>query len=196
MNDFLRCFVPLLVAVDAVGALPVFLALTEGITPSRLRVVIVQSVTTAVTVALLFVLFGPALLRFLGITTSDFMVAGGLMLLAISLMDLLRGEERQAEASADTLGVVPIGVPLITGPAVLTTSLLLEGLYGKGMTSLAVVMNIGLAGGVFALSRPIATFLGRTGTRAVSKVTHLLLAAIAVMLVRRGLMEIVRTAAP
>lgn len=187
MNAFWLCFVPLFVAVDAVGVLPLFVALTEGMDKARLRIVVVQSVITATVVAMVFLVFGPVLLRFLGITVPDFMIAGGILLLALSLSDLLTGEKKQGYTDLESLGAVPIGVPLITGPAVLTTCLLLVGLHGAWLTAAALVVNIALAGLIFMSAQPITRALGRTGTKTVSKVASLLLAAIAVMLIRRGI---------
>jgi multiple antibiotic resistance protein len=196
MSAFWLCFVPLFVAVDAVGVLPMFIALTEEIDPARRRAVVAQSVATAAVVALAFLAFGPLLLRFLGITVPDFMIAGGILLLAISLGDLLTGEKRQRQADPESLGAVPIGVPLITGPAVLTTCLLLAGLHGRALTAAALVVNIALAGLVFSFARPLTRVLGRTGTKTISKVASLLLAAIAVMLVRRGVFGVLALARP
>lgn len=194
MNTFWLCFVPLFVAVDAVGVLPIFLALTEGLDAKRLRTVIFQSVVTASTVAVLFILGGPALLRFLGITVPDFMIAGGFLLLAISLSDLLTGEKRLRATDVASLGAVPIGIPLITGPAVLTTCILLANTHGKLMTASAVVMNIVLAGLLFGFAEPITARIGRTGSKTISKVASMLLAAIAVMLMRRGIEQMILTA--
>ena len=190
MDVFWLCFVPLFVAVDAIGVLPLFVSLTDGMDKAPTRIIIYQSVITASAVALAFLVFGPVLLRFLGITVPDFMIAGGILLLAISLSDLLTGEKKQRQTDPDSLGAVPIGVPLITGLAVLTTSILLAGMHGTLLTAAAVVVNIALAGLVFVFSRPITQSLGRTGTKAISKVASLLLAAIAVMLIRRGIVDI------
>ena len=191
VETFWLCFVPLLVAVDAVGVLPIFLSLTEDLEPRRVRAVVLQSVLTASAVALIFVVLGPAMLGFLGITVPDFMIAGGSLLFAISLSDLLTGEKRQRHADPDSLGAVPVGVPLIAGPAVLTTCIVLAHAHGKTVTAVAVVLNVVMAGAVFWFARPIGAALGRTGTKTVSKVASLLLAAIAVMLVRRGVQAIV-----
>lgn len=190
MKEFWLCFVPLFVAVDAFGVLPLYAALTEGMERARRKKVLVDSVATASSVAVVFLWFGPALLRFLGISVPDFMVAGGILLLAISLSDLLTGEKRLRQADSESLGAVPIGVPLITGPAVLTTCILLGGMHGRAMTTVAVVVNIALAGLTFLLAEPITRALGRNGTKTASKLASLLLAAIAVMLVRKGVMGI------
>jgi len=82
---------------------------------------------------------------------------------------------------------VPIGVPLITGPAVLTTSLLLINEHSIFITAAAISVNILIAGGVFYFAPFINRVLGKTGSKTVSKITSLLLAAIGVMIVRRGI---------
>ncbi len=186
MDEFWKCAVPLFVAVDAIGLLPIFIALTEGVERIRVRRIILQSVITAGSVAVLFVLAGPAVLQFLGITVPDFMMAGGLLLLVISLSDILTGEKRQRKPDPESLGAVPIGVPLICGPAVLATCLLLSSTHGMRLTTLALLLNIAFAGIVFLFARPLTAVLGRTGSKTISKVASLLLAAIAVMLIRKG----------
>lgn len=187
MKAFLLCFVPLFVAVDAVGVLPLFLGLTHGVEPRRLRPIILQSVLTAGAVALLFVGAGPAVMRLLGITPADFMVAGGALLFAMSLADLVGAGKSARRLDPDSLGAVPLGVPLITGPAVLTTIVLLVDQHGMWPTALAVVANVLIAGGVFRFAELINRLLGKAGTNIVSKLASLLLAAIAVMMVRKGL---------
>lgn len=186
MDAFWLCAVPLFVAVDAIGVLPMFISLTEGVDRTRVRKIILQSMLTAGSVAVVFVLAGPAVLSFLGITVPDFMMAGGLLLLVISLSDILTGEKRQRKPDAESLGAVPIGVPLICGPAVLATCLLLSSTHGKMITTVALLLNILLAGLVFLFARPLTAVLGRTGSKTISKVASLLLAAIAVMLIRKG----------
>ncbi|MGQ9663302.1 MAG: MarC family protein [Kiritimatiellia bacterium] len=187
MKNFWLCFVPLFVAVDVLGTLPLFLSLTEGLDPLRVRRVLVQSLITALVVALAFVAIGRGVLTLLGMTVADFMIGGGLLLFAFSLNDLFTTiEKSQRSVESDSLGAVPLGVPLMVGPAVLTTSLLLVGNHGALLTSLALVANIGIAGMVFALAGPIHRLLGRAGSRALSKLASILLASIAVMMVRRG----------
>lgn len=187
MKDFWLCFVPIFVAVDAIGVLPIFLGLTNGLTPQKTRRIVYQSVLTAAVVALLFIAAGTWLLRLLGITIADFMIAGGLMLLAISLSDMLTMEKNRRMVDPASLGSVPLGVPLITGPAVLATSILLLSEHQTLLVSAAVVINILLAGIVFSCAPFIDRILGRSGAKAVSKVASMLLAAIAVMIVRKGI---------
>ena len=187
MEAFWLCFFPMFVAVDAVGILPLFMHLTEGVDPRAVRRIIVQSMVTALAVALAFLAVGQWVFHYLGITVADFLIAGGILLFTISLSDVIAVEKRVAQVDADSLGAVPIGVPLIVGPAVLTTIFVLVGEYGIVPTVTATVVNIGIAGAVFWLSGPIHRILGRSGSRALSKLAGILLAAIAVMMVRKGL---------
>jgi multiple antibiotic resistance protein len=190
MKTFLLCFVPLFVAVDAIGVLPIFLGLTQGSSPAQLRRIIFKSMITAALVALLFVAGGPQVLRLLGITIADFMVAGGVLLFVISIAELLKTGRTSPRIDTESLGTVPLGVPLITGPAVLTTSMLLVDLHGLAYTSAAVVANVLLAGIIFSGAQFINKLIGATGASIISKVAHLLLGAIAVMMVRKGLVSL------
>lgn len=186
MTDFLLCFVPLFVAVDPIGILPMYMNLTRGVEKNRLRRLLAQSIATALIVALGFLAIGKLVLYYLGISIADFMVAGGLLLFVLALSDLLTSEKRQRRVDPDSLGPVPIGVPLIVGPAVLTTGMLLMDQYGKLIAMSATAANVLLAGLVFAASGFFHRLLGRTGAQIVSKLASLLMAAIAVMMVRKG----------
>ena len=187
MKAFWLCFVPLFVAVDAVGVLPMFMSFTLDLNSQKVRRIVYQSVLTATIVALVFLAVGKLILELLGITVADFMVAGGILLFVISISDLLTGEKIQRKVDIESLGAVPLGVPLITGPAVLTTSILLVNEHGFFMTASAIVINILIAGAVFLFAEPINSFLGNAGSKTLSKIASLLLASIAVMIVRKGI---------
>ena len=188
MKEFWICFVPLFVAVDAVGVLPIFLGLSRDLNSRDRSGLIVKSVISATLVAELFILFGKDLLEALGITMADFMVAGGAVLFFMSIGDLVRLGSRVEGAGQDDWGVVPLGVPLIAGPAVLTTAVLQREIHGLWLAMGAMAANTLLAGVVFWLAKPINRILGQTGAKIVSKIASLFLAAIGVMLVRRGVM--------
>ena len=187
MNKFWLCFIALLVAVDAIGVLPVFMSLTGGFDRRSVRRIIWQSVLTALAVAMVFLAVGPNLLRLLHIERQDFMIAGGTLLFIISLAEILEYDHGRKRVDPETVGAVPLGVPLIVGPAVLTTSLLLIHEHGAFPAVAAVVVNVGLAGAVFWSSGHIYRILGKAGTKTVSKLASLLLAAIGVMIVRSGI---------
>lgn len=188
MKTFLLCFIPLFVAVDAVGVLPIFISFTQGLNRDKIRKIILQSVVTATVVALAFIAAGKFILGLLNITVADFMIAGGTLLFAISLSDMLSMEKKHRTVDCDSVGAVPIGVPLIVGPAVLTTALLLMGQYGAGKTMFAAFLNILFAGAVFLAAPAIYSVLGKAGAKTISKIASLILASIGVMMVRKGIM--------
>jgi len=187
MKSFGLCFIPLFVAVDAIGVLPLFMNLTEDIEQSKIKKIIIQSMITALIVALAFIAVGTATLKLLGISVADFMIAGGTLLFVISIRDLLSTEKKNYAIDLESMGAVPIGVPLITGPAVLTTSMLLINEHSLFITSLAIITNILIAGAIFFMAPLINRIIGKTGSKTVSKITSLLLAAIGVMIIRRGI---------
>jgi multiple antibiotic resistance protein len=190
MHDFLLAFVSIFVAVDALGVLPIFMGLTDDLEPPVRRRIILQSLVTALAVAVGFIFLGDTIFRFMGILPQDFMVAGGVLLLVIATLDLVT-DSKYSQRHVETIGAVPIGMPLIVGPATLTTCLMMVSAYGILPTVTSVVVNIGLAGLIFSAAGVITRVLGKAGSRALSKVASLILAAIAVMMVRRGLTALI-----
>lgn len=189
LNDILLVFIPMFFTVDPIGILPIFASLTQGLSAQEKRQIIFQSLMTASIVAVAFIFLGKVIFHFLGITMGDFMVAGGVILFCLAMIDLTtQGETRKGNASE--LGAVPIGTPLVVGPAVLTISLMLVSVHGLLITLTALFLNLALVGLVFIFSDTLMRLLGSAGSRAMSKVMMLLLAAIGVMMVRRGIVEI------
>lgn len=186
MRQFWLCFVPIFVAVDVIGTMPIYLGMIEGIEERKVRRILVQSVVTALVVALAFLFIGEAVFKLLGITFADFMVAGGVLLFVIAMGDIV-GEKTHARLDPVTLGAVPLGVPFIVGPAALASMLLSATEYGKPVAVLASTANILLAGLVLRAAKTFLRLMGKAGTRTFSKVANLVLAAIAVMMVRKGI---------
>lgn len=191
INDFLKAFIPMFVAVDVIGVLPFFLGITENMDRRVRKKLIRQSVLTATLIAVAFVFVGQALFRYMGIGIPDFMIAGGAVLFLISAHDLIVAEK---SGPADvTIGVVPLGTPLLAGPAVLATALIVIRPYGLAATLLSIVINFLIAGVSFHFSGVIVKLLGRSGARALSKIMVLILSAYAVMMIRQGVMQIIHS---
>lgn len=191
-EPYILTFIQIFVAVDAIGNIPLFIALVEGVSKKQRQKVIIESVTTATVVALLFMLVGKWLLRFIGVTIPDFQVAGGVLLFVISLRLLLPGTIRSflSDGHGKEVGVFPLGTPLITGPAVLTTTLMMLDSFGITPTFVSLVVNMAIVWITLVKADAIIKLMGVSGTRAFSKIMYILLAAIGVMMVRRGIMGI------
>jgi multiple antibiotic resistance protein len=193
----LLAFIPVFVAMDAVGTLPIFLGLSENMAPRERTRMVRYAMLTALGLGLGFIALGKIVFLLMGIEVYDFLVAGGLILFILAARELLTERRReQVPANGEMIGVVPLGTPLIAGPAVLTTLLLLidrysdRGALGIIAVIIAFVANLAIAWLIFAQGNRIASFLGRSGLRAASKIAMLLLAAIAVMMIREGVTQI------
>lgn len=183
---FLLTFVPLFVVLDAPGNLPIVIGLTVGMTPREKLKVINVAIVTAAMVGMAFLFFGLFLLNVMGISVGAFAIAGGAILLVLSVKYMTTGHMVDASRE-EMIAVVPIGTPLLTGPATITTLIFLNTQFPTYLVLLSFGLNMLIAWAVFATGDRIIGFLGHGGVKAVSRVFSLLLAAIAVDLIIRGL---------
>jgi len=179
-------FVPLFIVIDALGNLPFVIALSEGMSRRERRNVIHVAVITATIVGLAFLFFGQFILNVMGISVGSFTIAGGLILLVLSIKYILTGRVVEA-VREEMIAVVPIGTPLLSGPATIATLLLLVGQYPLHIVLISFMLNLLIAWVLFLLGNQIINFMGKGGLRAVSNVFNLLLAAIAIAMIIRGL---------
>jgi multiple antibiotic resistance protein len=183
---WLKSFIQLAIAVDVPGTLTIYLAAVAGLEVQKRRALIIQSLVWAAMIGMAFFVAGQAVLRLLNITIPDFQVAGGILLVALSLQDLLTAQKPHRPVET-TAGIVPFAIPLIVGPAVMTTSIGLLQQHGLWVTSTAFAANL--------LILAVAEWLGERmigprGARillAMSKVVAVLLAAMGAKMVREGL---------
>lgn len=185
-ESFVLTFVPLFIVIDALGTLPFVLSLSEDMSRPERRKMIHIATLTAVIVGLAFLFLGRLILDVLDISVGSFAIAGGLILLALSINYMLTG--RMVEAiKEEMVAVVPIGTPLMVGPATITTLLLLDTQFPLYIVLLSLLLNLFIAWLIFLLGNRIAKFMGQGGLKAVSKVFNLLLAAIGVTMVLKGM---------
>lgn len=188
MAEFLIAFTALFVALDIIGTVPIYLSITQDLDRKRRHAVVNKSMGVALFVAIVFMFAGQPVFRHLGISLNDFKIAGGLILLLISLADLLGGPHSVRPTSGET-GIVPLAVPLITGPGVLTALLLQSASVGYAITIGALLLNYVLAWQILRHCDRVTQWIGKDGTVVISKIAALLLAAIAVSMIRIGMFD-------
>jgi multiple antibiotic resistance protein len=197
MEDILKIlpntFIPLFVATNIFMLLPIFISITKEMTKVKRKVVVRDSILTAIIVSFLFIALGELIFRILGITTDDFKIAGGTVLLVFAVRDLVHSGEERIKPDIK-VGVVPIGVPLIVGPAVLTNILLLVNLYGIVPTIISLILNLLIIWVSLINAERIISIVGRGGIIGIAKVMALLLASIAIMMIRIGVVNIIQHA--
>jgi multiple antibiotic resistance protein len=186
LQYFALTFVPLFIVIDALGNLPFVISLSEGMTKTERRKLIHVAVTTATAVGLVFLFFGQFILKVLDISVGSFVIAGGIILLVLSIQYMTSGHMVTA-VKEELVAVVPIGTPLTVGPATITTLLLLALQFHLHVVLISFALNMLVTWGIFMLSSYIVRFMGLGGLRAVSRVFSLLLTAIAVSMIIRGL---------
>ena len=188
LKPYILSFISLFVAVDAIANIPIFLSLAEKSSKAQRHKIILDAVTTATAVAIIFMCIGRWIFSLLGITIPDFQIAGGALLFVISVRLLLPGAQKDALTNSHDkdLGVFPLGTPLITGPAVLTTTLMMMNSFGALATLVALMLNMFFVWLTLIKADTIMKVIGPSGTRAFSKIMYVLLAAIAVMMIRHG----------
>ena len=185
VKQFVQAFIPLFVAIDPIGLAALFLGLGQGVPVAQRQLIARQATLTAGGVALAFLFLGQSIFRALGISVSDFQIAGGLILFVLAARDLVL-PDTERKPLPEGFGIVPLGMPLIAGPALLTALLILVDTVGIVFTVLALLVNLLLVGFAFRYASHFARWMGQQGMKGVSKLISLLLAAIAVSLIRRG----------
>jgi len=190
MLDWLKSLamtaVPLFIVMDTFGNLPLVIEVTEGL-PSRQQHKIIHIATlTAALIGLVFLLFGRLILALMNISLASFAIASGIILLVFSIRYLLTGETVELVRD-ELLAISPLGTPLLAGPAIITTILLLSLQYPVYIVLISFAVNLVLAWIIFNAKDKIMKFMGQGGLKAVGNVFNLLLAAIAASMIFRGL---------
>lgn len=189
LKPYILSFIPLFVAVDAIGNIPIFLSLVESSSKAQRNKIILDAVSTATAVAIIFMVIGKWIFLLLGITIPDFQIAGGALLFVIAVRLLMPGAQKSTLTNSHDkdMGVFPLGTPLITGPAVLTTTLMMMNSFGALATLVSLILNMFFVWLTLVKANVIIKVIGPSGIRAFSKIIYILLAAIAVMMIRHGI---------
>lgn len=185
-EHFVLAFIPIFVAIDILGVVPLYLALISEQSAEARDTIAFNATATAFVVALAFVLLGEAVFKVMGITLDDFRIAGGIILFILATAELV-GAESRTRVTDGQVGIFPIGVPLIIGPSALTTLLIQHKAQGLGLTLAALGANMVIVFLVLRYAAGVNRIIGSGGAKAFAKVANLLLASIGVMMVRRGL---------
>jgi multiple antibiotic resistance protein len=186
LKSFALAFVPLFIVIDAIGNIPFVITLSQGMERKERSKMINLATATAALVGLFFLFLGQLVLKLMGISVGAFAIAGGIILIVLSIQYMTTG--RMVEIiKEEMVAVVPIGTPLTVGPATITTLLLLGTQFSIYIVLVAFLLNILIVYISFILSTHIVRILGEGGIKAVSRVAALLLAAIAVNMVLNGL---------
>ena len=202
--DALKSLLTLLAVLNPVGVIPFFIHFTAKLTPAQRRRTIWISALTVLLVIGASALAGLQILRFFGISIASFQVGGGILLL-INSVQMLNAEPADSKAAdldaagqkidaGDSVAVSPLTIPLITGPATIST-MIIYAEKSQGWGDQAILVGYGFVGAAatfvcLSASAPIARFLGQTGINILTRIMGLLLAAIGVEIMADGLTKL------
>lgn len=190
MEKLLESFITLFVIMDPIGNLPVFISMVKGMPLAEIRKNINKSMFVAGLLLFVFLFFGLEIFRFFGININSFQIAGGILLLILGITYVLGVSGKFVKTEGNDLSI-PLGTPLLTGPGVITTTIILVKEHGPYITSIAALLTL-FASWLILMNAPrIYKLLGEHWTRVVSRVMGIILAAIAVELISEGVLNII-----
>ncbi|MEI2679429.1 MAG: MarC family protein [Burkholderiaceae bacterium] len=202
--DILKPLIALLAVVNPIGVVPFFLHFTQNFTPEQRRRTIRVSAVSAFVVIAVSALAGLQIIQFFGISLASFQVGGGLLLLisAVQMLNAQPAESRKEDVSEGSskvdagasIAVVPLTIPLLTGPATISTMVIYAD-KTRHWWQLAVLVGYGVVVAlatyaVFSASGRIARALGQTGIDVMTRLMGLVLAALAVELLADGMQKL------
>lgn len=192
---FAEAFLLLFAILDPIGTVPIFMALTEDHVDKR-RQICQQSVTLATAILFIFAYLGWFIFQILGITLNDFRIAGGIVLFIVAYDHLSGREARTRKLEAEEVAAFPIATPLLAGPGAISTVVILANPpFGPFVTFVVITLNAVLAFFILNRSELVQRLLGLNGTRALTRITALLIAAVGVAFVRQGIVDIIKSIA-
>ena len=179
--------IAIFVAMNVVSTAPIYLAMTDGMKNSERPALVRDATAMAAVVALVICFLGNSLLTLMGVTLEDLRIAGGIVLIGLGFHDLVHSRQERKSRSMGDIGPVPIGVPLMVGPATMTTLMIGAEQSGQLLTSLALAPNLFLSWVVMRNAHRVVPLVGESGAKALGKVMSLFLVTIGVAMIRSSL---------
>ena len=180
ITDLSRAAIALFIIVDPFGNIPIFEGLTGNISDDQRKKVYNTATLVGVALLLVFAFTGQEIFALFGLSIYSFEVAGGILLLIVAIRILITGTMHENVESPESLGAVPIAIPLLVGPGAITTTILDLQAYGIVIAILAVLIVLSLTWVILWYINDVYKFLGKTGSLVIARVIALLIAAIAV----------------
>ena len=172
--------------MDPFGNIPIFVGLTETMAEAQRKRVYNVATLVGFILLLVFAFTGQEILTIFGLSIYSFEVAGGILLLIISIRILISGSKKEEVESPESIGAVPIAIPLLVGPGAITTTIFNIQAYGIVTSILAVIIVLSITWVILRFINLIYRFLGKTGSLVIARVMALLIAAIAIQYILTG----------
>jgi multiple antibiotic resistance protein len=186
ISEFSKAALALFIIVDPFGNIPIFVGLTKNVQDNQKKKVYNTATIVGVILLLVFAFAGTGILSFFGLSIYSFEVAGGILLLIIAIRILISGSMQENVESPESIGAVPIAIPLLVGPGAITTTIFNIQQYDTIIAILAVLVVMTTTWIILRYISGVYKFLGKTGSLIIARVMALLIAAIAVQYILTG----------
>ena len=186
ISEFVKAAIALFIIVDPFGNIPIFVGLTENVQDAQKKKVYNTATIVGVILLLVFAFTGTGILSLFGLSIYSFEVAGGILLLIIAIRILISGSMQENVESPESIGAVPIAIPLLVGPGAITTTIFNIQQYDTIIAILAVLVVMAATWIILRYISKVYKFLGKTGSLIIARVMALLIAAIAVQYILTG----------
>jgi multiple antibiotic resistance protein len=189
-----KAVIVLFIIVDPFGDIPIFIGLTDKMTEGEKKKVFNIATIVGVILLLVFAFTGQEIFAIFGVSIYSFEVAGGILLLIIAIRILISGSMHESTDSPESMGAVPIAMPLLVGPGAITTTIFNLQAYDVYVTTLSVLIVMFVVWVILRYMDAVYRFLGRTGSLVIARVVSLLIAAIAVQYILEGVSHFITMA--
>jgi multiple antibiotic resistance protein len=186
ISEFSKAALALFIIVDPFGNIPIFVGLTKNVQDAQKKKVYNTATIVGVILLLVFAFAGTGILSLFGLSIYSFQVAGGILLLIIAIRILISGNMQENVESPESIGAVPIAIPLLVGPGAITTTIFNIQQYDTIIAILAVLVVMAATWIILRYISGVYKFLGKTGSLIIARVMALLIAAIAVQYILTG----------
>ena len=189
MQEIIEAFITLFVIMDPIGNIPLIIGLTKGMPIKEIKKNIDRAIFVAGVLLFVFLFFGLQIFDFFGVNPNSFQIAGGIILFAIGIMYVFGSSLKYVKSHSNDLSI-PIGTPLLTGPGVIMTTMILVKESGPFVTVIAAFLTLLAAWLILMNSSRLYKILGEHWTNVISRVMGIILAAIAVEFIINGILNI------
>ncbi|MCM8833137.1 MAG: MarC family protein [Candidatus Omnitrophica bacterium] len=190
MEKFIASLLSLFITLDPIGTIPFYISFIGKLTNKKRNKILFISILICFIISLLFLYFGEFLFKYLKISFCDFLIASGIILLIFSITEFIGAS--QFKIDEEDVAIVPLAIPLLAGPAYLTTILISKNFYGTEITLLCIFLNMIFAYIILFYSQKISNAIGKVGIKGLIKILTLFLAALGIKFIRQGVEQIIK----
>ncbi len=186
-----KAILVLFIMVDPLGNIPIFMSLTEKMPKKQKTKTFNTATIVSIILLLIFAFAGQEIFSIFGVSIFSFQIAGGILLLIIAIRLIITGRIIDLDQNSESIGAVPIAMPLLVGPGAITTAIFTLQQYGLIITTLSIIITLVITWIILRSANKVYHFLGKSGALVIAQVNALFIAAIAIQYIIMGITQFI-----